>query len=252
LECGQLQSSSVTEAPAGGCGQWVYVPNPEENPVTFQVGIVGSDGEILLASDRLVVKTAGIRDSSEIDKITIADSGDTAYCWAGDDGCLLAIAQIMKGINAGFRNFRDLLIESAQMALIIESQTREARNGRQLRGGNVLIAHRTPNNLQLWELTISVPCDAERIFDKTTIGDRTNPARLFLEKYFPVRPAKESMLLAAHTVLMAGALNKTFVGGLDIALCSPNGFKKLTRDEIAELENRSRIVDTEIAALVSQ
>src|SRR5205809_8004096 len=79
-------------------GHWVYISDPEEIPVTFQIGIVGSDG-ILLASDRATTRINGYRGSPFMaTKITTV--GDfLAYCCAGDDTAITLSNEIEKNID---------------------------------------------------------------------------------------------------------------------------------------------------------
>jgi hypothetical protein len=218
-----------------------------EDGVTFQVGMVGSDG-VVLGSDRLNIQLLGTRSAFLADKIVIAE--EWAYCCAGDDLSVLAAQRCIERIkeNAGLK-MRDHLMHSAQMAIIEESRTREARQGRQLYGGTVLLAVRESGNVDLWRLNVGTPTYADRVDNKICEGDPYNTARFFGERYFPKdkRPIADLLPLAAHAILMAGVTNSTGVKGLELAICTPSEIRKVAENEIARLVSLSGKLDAEIA-----
>ena len=64
--------------------RWIYHRPLEDIPVTFQVGMVGSDG-VVLASDRCYTRHDSARSSYEGDKIFVAENKPLALCAAGED-----------------------------------------------------------------------------------------------------------------------------------------------------------------------
>jgi hypothetical protein len=227
----------------------------EDVPLTFQVGMVGSDG-ILLASDLKrthVGMLRGIyRTSSNQQKIHI--EGHVAYCSSGDDLAEVAAQTFCAQAASGFVGDSEIhrrLVASAQEALTKEKGAKP--NGLlSRRGGSVLFALRTADGrFQLWCLdVIGLAPTAQRVLNRIINGDWGNAAGFFIERYFPERrrPIQELRLLAAHTVLVAGRLNPAGVGGLEIVRCSSAGFEKLGEDEIAALTEASMRLDEDIGA----
>jgi 20S proteasome alpha/beta subunit len=220
--------------------------------MTFQVGMVGKDG-ILLASDKLLTANLAVRSSFISSKIVITKAGQLAYCCAGDDLTILAAQFFSKVEDKPYLSFKDKLELCAQKAFSVESSTRHERE-MPLRGGCILIARVSSSGpAELWRLSVGTPTYACLVENKDSIGDQTNTARFFVEKYFPQdhlqRPIRDFLQLAAHAVMMAAATNRTFVGGgLEIVLCTQSGCKKLPYDEISALVEASKKIDTDIAA----
>jgi len=59
-------------------------PSTEDVPVTFQVGMVASDG-VILASDTRITYTQSARTKSTTEKIICEKEPQIAYCWSGDE-----------------------------------------------------------------------------------------------------------------------------------------------------------------------
>jgi hypothetical protein len=219
--------------------------------MTFQVGMVGSDG-VLLASDKLEVTPCPVKRSSLVDKITVMD--DLAFCWAGDRLCEDVVNKLSDGASEFLTasNPKELLMRYGQESVLREQDTRGKSGGRQLYGGVVLIARHSGSTVGLWQLNMSWPMTASRCDDKAYAGDPTNSACFFVEKYFPAdhlqRPIKDLHALAAHTVSMAAATNPSFVRGLEIAECSQSRFRKLSGGEILVLLKTSQKTDWDTAA----
>src|SRR5258708_3142237 len=78
---------SISSPPPGilyGPSPKRYCPPSEDVPMTFQVGLVGSDG-VLLASDKRVRDVrGGLVATFDTDKIVVLDDLHLAYCFAGD------------------------------------------------------------------------------------------------------------------------------------------------------------------------
>lgn len=237
-------------------GRWVYIPDPEEIPVTFQIGMVGSDG-VLLASDRLASQSATdgpgpYRDTFRTDKIRITESKRIAYCCAGDKLSIEAGRKIAGSIAElqGDYAIQQGIYSYGSEAI---SEERQRMAGKQpwerLRGGSLLLVTSVPS-LGLWRVDIAldrnIPC-ALKVEDKIWVGDNTTPAAFFPERYYQKRPIEELVFLAAHTVLTAGSMNPAGVGGLDIALCRPSGFEMLPAERVAALERQSEKLRLQIS-----
>lgn len=232
-------------APETARGRWVYVPTPDEVPVTFQIGIVGSDG-VLLASDRLVTRLVPCRMTSRMEKIIVREDIGLAYCCSGDDDFAATMGIVMDAHKAN---------SSMPIDLRLSETLDEARVGRNTLGcGSILVACLTQNETQLWKFGLTTqirpdpPC---RMRDRWIIGDETNTAIFFSEKYLPISPQlplERLLPLAAHTILMAHEMNPTGVDGLDITLCTREGFRVLKEDELSHLARQSGNLDTYIRA----
>jgi hypothetical protein len=207
--------------------------------MTFQVGLVGSDG-VLLASDRRYTRQDTCRSAFQADKIVF--SKGLAYCTAGDE--------IAEAVGLTLLEFNDTSASNEAYRQQLELRSRAAVEGRSDYYGNgmLLIARCAAEDIQLWTLTVS-PLDkrARRITDKFCQGDNANTASFFGEAYFPKdhasRPISSMRMLAAHTVLMAGKTNPCYIEGLEILECRKDGFTRLNDKEIADLVKHSATID---------
>jgi len=238
-------------------GRWVYIPHPEEVPVTFQIGMVGNDG-VLLASDRLYTQIGpgASRRTWHSDKIFIRDDKNIAYCSAGDDVAARAAQLYYESIKISV----DQLDLPAWQALHLSSGNalREDEGTAQIENrscGSLLVADLRSQAIELWYSEVKrPPVSAYKITEHyVCVGDSQNSAGFFLERYFPKDhklPLTKLTTLAAHAVLMAGATNPTGVAGLEIVLCSHKKFTRLSQDEISSLMKRSHKLDSKLAALL--
>ena len=58
--------------------------DPEEVLLTFQVGLVASDGIILASDTRITEFVGGMRTTSTTQKIIVSDGPRAMYCWSGN------------------------------------------------------------------------------------------------------------------------------------------------------------------------
>ena len=223
--------------------------------MTFQIGMVGSDG-VLLASDLKRVHEGLIgaitRFSSEQPKIHIFHSG-LAYCCAGDEFAEVAARKFCEQAD----NLKDhpqihsRLIESGEYAIRERASSRD-HGMRQF--ASILFAIRSAiGRFELWCLDLNWDdargAMAEPVCGKRINGDQANAAGFFVERYFRRgRPVQELTPLAAHTILVAHVLNTAGIDGLEIIRCTAEGCKKVSQDEIETLTERSRKLDAHIGA----
>jgi hypothetical protein len=245
-------------------GQCVYVPAPEDIPVTFQIGMVGEDG-VLLASDTCCTQgssfVGSIRRTEPIRKIQIDRTNHFAYCWAGDDlGILTAQAITAKVSDLEYGEFKSFLYACASTAVANAKGITFVDRNRRLNSCTLLISAPTSSAeaMALWKLQIqNLPEQApvimvepiDGIGGKTVTGDQSNPAVFFTERYFPrgrKSPMQDLILLAAHTVVMASKFNSG-VSGLQIVLCRQSGFHELSEEEMAVYADRSKAIDSDIS-----
>src|ERR1700691_3475998 len=91
-----------------------------EDGVTFQVGMVGSDG-VVLGSDRLHAQLLGTRSAFLANKIVIAE--DCAYCCAGDDLGISRFAIAGSGVNVNQLGIVDVITDHALYSFGIRGPT---------------------------------------------------------------------------------------------------------------------------------
>ena len=232
--------------------------------MTFQIGMVGSDG-ILLASDTLctnihasnAVALDGTRTSFDAPKIQIEKAKGIAYCWSGDELGRILVNQISDLVNGLRTDMRVFLSMCSQEAIHRAAVIRAANPAVPIGSCEVLLAIQTGStSVSLWKTRIVqsqnqfIPPTIEPIITKAITGDAVNAAAFFAEKYFPrfrKLPVQDLIRLAAHVVLMAGKLNSAGVGGLQIVVCRGSGFTELTTEEISSLVEQSSRLDSEIA-----
>jgi 20S proteasome alpha/beta subunit len=225
-------------------GRWVYIPGPEETPVTFQVGIVGSDG-VVLASDLCHIYPGNCADSRTAmkSKIMISKDQRIACCASGDDTAAYA-AQLCAGSRDDLE-IRQFLMDCSEAA--IKRDAAGTSNH-----GAVLAVDRSPNGAKLYQLILRDPVliPYEISYGAVYQGDQGNPAAFFLERYVPKMrnvPLEQLILVAAHAVVTAGSINPWGVRGLEIVICTKDGFQLLADQELSKLVDQSRTLDSAIA-----
>lgn len=237
--------------------------DPEEIPVTFQIGMLGSDG-VLLASDTCVTYGShlegSIRRTEPVRKIEIDRVKNFAFCWAGDDlGVLTAEAITATISEAAYGDFKAFLRICANTAVENSQALRRINPNRHFGACTFLIVAPT-SGMVLWKLQVqNVPGQLTIMIDpkdlmgaKIFAGDQASVALFFTERYFPgdrKLRIEDLVPLAAHTVLMAGKFNDG-VSGLQIVLCRPEGFQELSEEDIAGRLRWSAEVDSQIERLL--
>lgn len=222
----------------------------EEVPTTFQIGVVCSDG-VLLASDRQVNYSGGYRNSSEVVKIRYKD-GDIACCASGDRYADMvaecAVADYSEGCDV-----EELLGNLGKSTMeIAESQHGLCGNDLNCPHGTVLTVCRVKSEVRLWRTDVQVRGSrlhaTKEIQTRSFCGDEANPACFITERYLGrswERPMDESLLIVAHTLYMAHALNPYGVAELDVLMCRYERapFEWVQRDRINQLKSTSESLD---------
>lgn len=241
--------------------------DPEEIPLTFQVGMIASDGVILASDTKLTTygpPLDSIRSSSVTKKISIHPSGDAMYCWAGDARVgQLAVEFIPRllRIDPGVHDHCTINGELMDTAEVVTTQIRAASkpNSDKPISGDLLIACRRSGSPELWRVGWDPFAYGTQmavnfhILNKCVIGDVQNSGLFFLEKYWQSgRTIDELLLLAAHNVLMVGKLNPTGVDGLEIAIWRNGGKPEaLSYNALNTLKTKSDILDSQIRDALS-
>jgi hypothetical protein len=69
-------------------------------------------------------------------------------------------------------------------------------------------------------------------------------------RYYKRLPIAQLAGLAAHLVVVAGALSSALVSGLEIVFCNESGFRRLTDQENREWESKATGWDKEVGELI--
>jgi 20S proteasome alpha/beta subunit len=223
-----------------------YPPDPEDIPMTFQVGMVGTDG-VLLASDTRMLRQEGCRTSSEIRKICQLEHPAMACCAAGDDHTMHIRDQFLS-LRRKDRSTptNELLAQGANERWKFLYGDRSGQPFQHSKG-SILVAEYSRNIPELWMLEFGESHFVAFVGDKILSGDAISPAAFFIERYYrSTAKISELLPLAAHAILMAARLNPTGVGGLEIVVGRDGQFQKLDEDEIAPFRTFSETLDTDI------
>jgi hypothetical protein len=236
---------------------------PEDYPVTFQLGLAASDGWII-ASDTLENRFAGAasfpntRETRHTRKISYDPTAKIAYTSCGDEVTREVTEQIIKQYQAQFgtRPLDDIadyvtlkqLLEDTGERICKKMQA--AKRPPQLRDAFFVFNHTLP----FWTVSlrpqarVRTSC-AESVTDKLFNGDSTTLAKWFIEQYYrETYSVRELLPMVAHSILTAGALNPSGVGGLEILCLEKDkvfyyGHKS---PELARLKERSQEIDEAI------
>lgn len=239
-------------------GRWVYVPAPDEIPVTFQIGMVGSDG-VLLASDRAHTRPDSVRTTFSAEKLTIISSESSAYCYccAGDDYTQMIADRICRLEKPEHTSAKEFFLLKASLAFEKLRASFDAYSTGP--SGSIFLACGS-EYVDLIRISLHGKQDGltvEKIDNRDFAGDGLNPAAFFIERYLPSGkyvklPLEKLKLIAVHTILMASELNPVGIHGIDIVLC-PHGksFRELDLSEIEKLTQDSRKLDSTIADMLN-
>jgi hypothetical protein len=222
-----------------------YVPPSEEIPMTFQMGLVGTDG-VVIASDTKATRWGQIRTSSTTRKIfwneetgiACAVAGDDITAKIADEVCQLGITEI------GDHMVVYELLQNAVTCSWERNTLAEQKRADQDSDSRLIIAL-TKNPHHLWWIDANHRRSATGTYqDKIYAGDRQNASIYFLERFYnhpKLLPLDQLVFLASHAVCEAGELNRTGVGGLDVLTWrfEDREPKIYSESETAELARRS-------------
>jgi 20S proteasome alpha/beta subunit len=221
----------------------------EELPVTFQVGLIGSDGWVL-ASDTLETLDTGAQIlASATDKLYEDDKVVVAF--SGDDWSRKARDRVIEKIRDSSEAPRKVLtdIGNAVWQEIPEQVKPRARR--------TLIVAFTDNPKRFYFLELGKGMLLEKR-DFVTAGDDQNPAHFFIQRYYVRGAATENTidqlkLLAAHTIRQASRHNSR-VQGLDMIVCrvkdDTSQCERVSDSEIKRLSAESEAIDQQLINLL--
>lgn len=236
-------------------------PSSEDIPVTFQIGIVGTDG-VLLASDVRARSTAGFRDgisagvdfSATTEKLFCYPEFHHAYCIAGNDNTIWRVGHCAhENIKKHGNTFLD---HETVRSLLWDSVNEICKSIGPIGSkyyGSMLLSYQGQQSVDLWRVNLNgFGPGVNAVLDKTFEGDAANSAAFFLVQYYRAAPIKQLLPLAAHCVLTAAKLNPTGVEGLEIVVSTLEQTRKLEKQELSALKQASETLEAAIYQHISQ
>lgn len=221
----------------------VYIE--DEIPMTLQVALVGTDGTVL-ASDTKIAKRLNNRvQTFSYTKLNIDQAKGRLTCWAGENPTGTVAENILKMDSDNIDRMLD------EMKTVFGKEV--AREMPLPNGEVMLLTTRNP------KVILHVECRDGRYSkqpseNKVVSGNHSNPAmslvELFYDEKCPSLSARELIPLAAHTILTAGRYNPAGIGGLEIVICTTQGFELLKKEEITELTGWSKKLDVEFCSRI--
>jgi hypothetical protein len=234
------------------------------NRMTIIVGMVGSDG-IVLAADQRMVRNASrvdeLDDISSVRKIVLLADHQIAYAAAGDEVSWEVGSSLSKALDAGrfkIARIRESL-ESigdevfnelrARICSIYTDQDEQRRrlfhlNEPVLRSIVVVFYGDTFSEPELWALSIDpVRCFAHRLSGIAIRGAIGNTARFFGRYFLGGKSVSSLKFMAAHIVLSAGEIDRLMIDGLQVVAFKSGLAVPVESDELRALQERSRKLD---------
>jgi len=208
--------------------RWICLDR-EDIPVTFQIGVVASDG-IILASDKKVVQVEdNISTCDSTQKITLSEDPPSMYCWAGDQTpgsvarAFVHLAKTAESIKVPWRA-DELLHQAAHQVWTAAYGPKYPLVPTQVtlghKGGSLLMAVKEGTGLGLWRMDYGADFPFRPVYCKSSTGN--NCAVYLLERYYTRDlTIKELLPVLAHCIAMGGHINPSGVSGLEIAICQP-------------------------------
>jgi hypothetical protein len=239
------------------------VPYPfvvgEEIPMTFQMGMVATDG-VLLASDRKVTNISGFRYGWMTPKIKVYEDLGFAHQSAGDALCNTFAHELYREIKKGkvqFAGGKFGEVEPALAQCVEIAQSKEATNrvensvGRmplpKCIGGATMVVFWGNGTVALWVVSTQEASPGIEFIDvgSSRVTGHPNLAGFFPDHYFSKLPNKLDALLplAVHSVRMAEC---DVVGGLQVATFTKGGPRIFTSQELKRYDKLSRELNREI------
>ena len=232
-----LEMSTVQTAYRPASSGWYSSPVAEEFPMTMQVAMVGTDG-IVLASDTKWAYTAHGSDNNSVrhtqmgSKIKINRDRNVAISFARNMETSGEIADaIISGLTDADWEWPVMPIETVAQRVVDTKPRKDAqciiassRSGFRLFQCDVALVNGEPDRAICREIS-----------DRAIVGDNSNAAVFWSERYWARKPIRQLIPLAAHLIISAGELNSGAIGGLEIVVCDSGGLRHLSTESIATL-----------------
>ena len=219
--------------------------------MTFQIGLIGADG-MILASDKRFTQAHATSDGRTLRhggtgaKIVCNEQRSIMYCTAGGHLGEAIAREYMKAPVEG-----DVGTELLRIRERIEPKNPAPSYG------DLLLAQVVEREAALWQMDVRTGAYStpRRVEDKAQIGDGGNLAAFFIEMYAPtpiqgLRSVVELKFLAAHSIRVAGRLDRASVDDLEmwIHLTEEESFTQVDEPEIRTLISRSDALTAELSS----
>jgi len=213
----------------------------EEIPMTLQVALVGTDGTVLASDKQVGVRNVSpFRSFQAASKLYRALDRGRLTCWAGDDPAATVAENILK-----LDTEDDPHCLEEEMRIVFAKAT-QALDGLAPNGEIMLLTTKNPKRIQYVQ-SRNGKCSSHTSLDKMVAGHNTNPATSFIELYYKEGLSVSNLIpLAAHTIVTAGRYNPAGIGGLEIVICTTQGFEFIKEQKIADLMKWAKKLDSEI------
>ncbi|MGA8267232.1 MAG: hypothetical protein WB787_05695 [Candidatus Acidiferrales bacterium] len=212
--------------------------------MTLQVALVGTDGIVLASDLKINSREANFNSSCLRSKILVNHERKIAACWSHDKDVSMELAErVISGMTDSDFEYPHHPVN------VLAKQILDAARG----------PYDTQHEIEIAVVTLADPPRAyeinakgdgnyicERCPDQIVFGHRANPARFFLERYYQRLPIAKLLALAAHVVVNAGRINPRGIEGLEIVLCTKEGFHRLSEQETDALTRWSDELDSKI------
>jgi 20S proteasome alpha/beta subunit len=225
----------------------------EEFLMTFQVAVGASDGWIMASDTKenrfAGIATKGIRETTDTKKLFYDPGTRTTYMISGDDIGRDAAKDVLDHVKDRGETYPDMDWLQNELPELVSLRWHKKLAQRPASPRTVIFAF--GNARPFWELRIQPDSRIERIYTKVCAGDENNAAKFFLEGYYDDNLSVRQLLpLVAHTILMAGKVNSSGVGGLEITFVEEGAHVvwEYGAPELKRLLQRSQDVDRLIEA----
>lgn len=204
-------------------------------PMTLQIGMVGTDGVVIVGDKKWYGEAGGYRETHHATKFKFDQQKGIAIACAEAEisrniatrileelqekdyaSPEYALQRIADGVGTGFRRF-NVQIPQAHCLVVVSRP-----------------------KIRLFSLRLGLEgADGAEIEDKRRAGDPGNLAMFFVDSYYGKRPIRQLVFLGAHVVLTAPRFNSDGIGGLEILLCDRNGFQVIPETYLKKLRRKS-------------
>jgi 20S proteasome alpha/beta subunit len=231
----------------------IQQPFQELEFMTWQVGLVGTDGIVLAGDRRILSRERGQQDDFNADDSTkFYTSEDAVCCWAGEVPAHFA-CQNIQGISWQHLTHdqrKSALEDCGKRGWITCHGTGGPSYYGQVATSKVLVGFA---NDELWELEVFGNSKATKVTECVVSGGATT-CRHITRHYIPENAsAMDLAVIAAHSVLMAGKENPFSISGLEVAIFPSSGpYRFLDSNEIQGLIAASSYIEESIKKLFSR
>ena len=224
--------------------------------MTFQVGLIGTDG-MILASDKRITRVDATGADATSRGRTLHHGGTSAKITCNEQGSIIYCAAGGHLGEAIAREYMKAPVEGDIGKELLAARERVESNNPAFSEGELLLAQIVDGRAGLWHMDVrpGVWSAPHRVEDKVQIGDAGNLAAFFVEMYAPtplrgLRTVVELKFLAAHSIRVAGLLNPAFVGDLEMWIhrTGQECFIQVEDDEIRTLISRSDALTEELSS----